>query len=96
MQKYETRATTSCAKALTIVQHNKVDLVIIDANLGGDDGFELCENILSIFPTMKIIIYSGDTRTVMKDKAIAAGASAFVGKPVDLEEVTEIIKKLIG
>jgi DNA-binding NtrC family response regulator len=96
LQKYEVKAATSCAAALSIVQSNLVALSILDAQLCDGNGFDLCKTILAISPATKVIIYSGDTRPEMETRAKAVGAKGFLGKPINLEAVTTVVKKLIG
>jgi DNA-binding NtrC family response regulator len=96
LQKYEVKAASSCAAALDIVQSNPVALSIIDARLGDGSGFDLCKSILAMSPATKVVIYSGDTRPEMETHAKAAGAMMFLGKPINLEEVTTFVKNLIG
>ena len=96
LHKYEVKAATSCAAALSIVQNNPVALSIIDARLGDGVGFDLCKGILAISPTTKVVIYSGDTRPEIEIRARAAGAMMFWGKPINLEEITKLVKTLIG
>jgi DNA-binding NtrC family response regulator len=96
LHRYEVKAATSCAAALSIVQSHPVALSIIDARLGDGNGFDLCNGILAISPATKVVICSGDTRPEMEMYAKAAGAEIFLSKPINLEEITKLVKKLIG
>ena len=96
LQKYEVKAAASCAAALSIVQNNLVALSIIDAWLGDGSGFDLCKRILAVSPATKVVICSGDTRSEIERQATAAGAVMFLSKPINLEEITTHVKKMIG
>jgi len=60
------------------------------------EGFDLCKDIQAISPETKAILYSGDTRPEIESKAIAAGAKAFIGKPIDLQHITVLVEKLLS
>src|SRR5689334_248565 len=77
---YEVKAAHSRAKAIDILRTNPVIVAIIDANLGDDDGFDLCKEIVETFHSTKVIVYSGDTRQAKRIEAIAAGAKSFFEK----------------
>lgn len=65
-------------KAKTI----KPDLLILDINMEGLDGFDVCKQIRSddSLKDMKIIIYSGYDSIENRKKAIEVGADLFVSK----------------
>ncbi len=95
-QGFQVKAACSYTEALRILQSELVALSILDARLEDGDGFDLCRQILAKSPQTKVILNSGDTRPEMKNQAKAAGAKAFFGKPLNLDEVDAVIHELIG
>jgi DNA-binding response OmpR family regulator len=93
---YEVKTAGSYAEAMRVMQDEEVDLSILDARLTDGDGFDLCRTILAKSPATKVILNSGDTRPEMKSQAKQAGARAFFGKPLDLNEVDIVIHELLG
>lgn len=75
--------------ALDICRLDSPDLVLLDVNLPGNDGFEVCRNIMRL-PGMRetpIIFLSGLMETRDKLEAFASGGVDYVGKPFHFEEV---------
>ena len=61
------------------------DLVLLDVEMPGMDGFETCAELRSLFPhrELAILIATGHTDKATIDRAFEAGASDFVHKPLD-------------
>ena len=93
---YDVKPALTCDKAIAMVHAHQVALSILDSKLEDGNGFDLCQSILATSPETKIVIYSGDTRPEMERKALAAGAKAFLAKPLDLHYLTELVEELIG
>lgn len=76
--------------ALDHLQHNSIDLLLLDLNLSGKDGFEVLKGLLAeSFETIVISAY--------KDKAIEAfeyGVTDFVPKPFTKERLEKAIKRV--
>ena len=72
-------------EALKFIEKNKLDLVLLDLNLNGDDGFDLLETAVSAsFHTIIVSAY--------KDQAIDAfeyGVLDFVPKPFNMDRLEQ-------
>ncbi|NUM89762.1 MAG: response regulator, partial [Bdellovibrionales bacterium] len=76
-----------------------VDLLITDYYLNdGAKGIGLCRAIRSSerHARVPILIISGADDPALRAECLAAGASAFLGKPLFLSDLREAIAKLIG
>lgn len=71
------------------------DLYLLDTRFPDGDGFELCRHIHDMALQTPIIFYSGDARSIDKEKGIAAGAEAYLVKP-HLDEVVLAIEQLMN
>jgi DNA-binding response OmpR family regulator len=74
------------------------DLIILDLGLPAGDGFSVLErlqanNNLSMIP---VIVVSGRDRNANRDRAIKAGAKAFLQKPVDNARILSVIRQVLG
>jgi|HubBroStandDraft_6_1064221.scaffolds.fasta_scaffold103816_2 CheY-like chemotaxis protein len=72
------------------------ELAILDAMMEGPmDGLGLCRMIRNtpLKTPAKVLVISSDPD--MKEKALTAGADAFLPKPFDLLEITSCVTKLI-
>jgi len=77
----EAKAVGSAAQALSLIQTEHFDLVMLDAGLPGIDGFELCRRMRAFDPHIPIIFFSGAAYEADKQKGIEAGADDYVSKP---------------
>ena len=74
------------------------DLIILDLGLPAGDGFSVMERLkandsLSLIP---VIVVSGRDYDANMDRALKAGAKAFLQKPVDNEELLSVIREALG
>ena len=92
-------SATDAPTALTQLQREAVDLIIVDSCLRGKiDGFELCRALRSYFsanPIPIILILSGYL-SLERSKGIAAGADLLLHRPVVKEEMLRMIQLLLG
>jgi DNA-binding response OmpR family regulator len=74
-----------------------IDLVVLDLGMPGMGGHECLRQILALNPRAKVVIASGYTTDGQEQKALAAGAAAFVAKPfggaVLLARVREVLDR---
>ncbi|MEH2425141.1 MAG: response regulator [Nostoc sp.] len=77
---------------LSIIRH-KPDLILLDLNMVGIDGYELCRIIRnnSIFKNTPIIFVTGSKGIVDKVKAKLVGASGYLTKPFTRAELLKIV-----
>ena len=88
----EARAVGSAAQALSLIQTEHFDLVMLDARLPGIDGFELCRRLRAFDPHIPIIFFSGAAHETDKQKGIEAGADDYVSKP-DIFQLMNSVKQ---
>jgi CheY-like chemotaxis protein len=70
------------------------DVVVADLNLPGISGLEACRQIVRSHADIKVILVTGLADDSVRQRAIAAGAHAFVAKAVagDLLEAIEQVR----
>jgi two-component system OmpR family response regulator len=74
------------------------DLIILDLGLPAGDGFSVLERLkandsLSLIP---VIVVSARDLNANMDRALKAGAKAFLQKPVDNAELLKVIRQALG
>jgi DNA-binding response OmpR family regulator len=84
----------STAEAWLKIKAERFDLFMLDAWLPGVDGFEFCRQIRKCDSRTPILFYSGAAYDADRQKALAAGANAYVTKP-DVEVLIETMVDLI-
>ncbi|AUT01596.1 two-component system response regulator [Nostoc sp. CENA543] len=78
--------------AMSIIRH-KPDLILLDLNMAGIDGYELCRIIRnnSMFKNTPIIFVTGYKGIVDKVKARLVGASGYLTKPFTRAELLKMV-----
>jgi two-component system chemotaxis response regulator CheY len=65
------------------------DVALLDYRMPRMDGVSAAESILRLDPGARVVIVSADEE--IEDRALGAGANAFVAKPFDLEDLREAV-----
>jgi len=73
----------------------KPEWVFLDIKMPDMDGLELLKKIKEIDADIKVIMITGKDDEVIQNEARLLGASDYIVKPMDLEEMRKIIKKHI-
>ena len=75
-------------------QDHNIDLVIVDVNLPGEDGFSLVRRLRGVQASLGIIILSAQTDAADKVTGYEAGADMYLTKPVGVEELLAAVNAL--
>lgn len=80
-------------KAVMSIIRHKPDLILLDLNMAGIDGYELCRIIRnnSMFKNTPIIFVTGNKGLVDKVKANLVGASGYLTKPFTRAELLKLV-----
>jgi len=70
-------------------------LVILDYNMPEMDGYEVLMNIKITYPSLPVIIITGDTGTEMGKKFLEIGANDLVNKPFEFDYLLGRVQKFI-
>lgn len=84
LPEYDIRVATSGEKCIEIAEgDDKPDLILLDINLPGIDGYEVCRHLKENAETRKIaiIFISGRTEESDEEKGFRMGASDYIVKP---------------
>ncbi len=75
-------------------QHANTDLVLLDIMMPGMDGYETAQAIRAIprFRHLPIISLTAKAMKRDREKAIAAGASDYIAKPVDVDQLVAMMR----
>ena len=80
-------------EAVKIALSKKVDLILMDIRLPDFDGYEATRQIKQHKPDIKIIAQTAYASLDEKEKALDAGCSDYISKPMDKNALLSIIKK---
>jgi len=94
---YEVTARSSPADAYDafLTQGKSFDLVITDQIMPGLTGADLAEKLLQVRPDIPIILCTGYSETISKQRAKDIGFREYLMKPVILEQLAETIRKVL-
>lgn len=67
------------------------DIILLDINLGKDNGIELCEQIVNTLPKTKVIGLSLHDKVSIVKKFLSMGASGYLTKNVSPDELVKAI-----
>jgi DNA-binding response OmpR family regulator len=94
---FETAVAVDGDAALAEVERFRPDLVLLDANLPGRDGFEVCQALrASGWTDLKIVMLTAKGREAEVAKGLSVGADAYVTKPFSTRELVEQVTQLVG
>ncbi len=82
----------------TAIEHLRtypVDLVILDIELPGSDGFTLLKRIKSLQEKTRVLFLSSKSESFYAGRAIRAGANGFVSKRKDLNDIYNTLKIIL-
>ncbi len=86
---YKVRPVSGGEMALRAVEARAPDLVLLDVNMPGMDGYEVCRRLKADprWADIPVLFISALTDTADKVRAFQAGGVDYVGKPFQFEEV---------
>src|ERR1022692_1178230 len=83
-------------EALGVVKQHPFDLVLLDINMPGMSGIDVCRKIRGMSPHAGIVMVSVRDLEDDKVRAFEAGADDYVTKPFKLRELTARLRAVVG
>ena len=80
--------------ALEKVEALEPDLILTDIRMPYMDGLTLAERVRQKYPSIKIVIFSGYDDFEYAKQAIKLNVTEYILKPVNVEELTAILKRI--
>ncbi|MCI9553567.1 MAG: response regulator, partial [Acutalibacter sp.] len=87
----EVYTADSTTAALEVLQNHRVDVVITDIQMSGDDGLILGSKVLRQYPYTKVIILSGYSDFSYAQRSVDIRAFRYLLKPIQYEELKETV-----
>ena len=84
-------------QALDYLRSEIPDLILVDINLPGMDGYEVTTRLKQI-PSMAKVPVIAMTANVMKgdrEKTLAAGCDGYIPKPIDIDSLSDQIARFL-
>ena len=86
------------SRAISMTAEQRFDLVILDGRMPGYDGCEVLRVLRSQQGPrpLKVLAVTGDTTEEMRSALTALGVDGYLNKPLDLGELVNVVRKLLG
>jgi nitrogen regulation protein NR(I) len=81
--------------ALKLIKRHNPEIVFLDYRLPDRDGLELLEEIREIYPKIAVVLMTAFGAMDVAIKAMQLGAYEYLTKPLDLEKIQILIKRII-
>jgi DNA-binding response OmpR family regulator len=91
-KRYEVTEAESGEDALTLMHSGKCDLLLLDINMPGITGLELCRNLRSTSDLMDVAVVVMSTGEEHRAKALDAGADDYLSKPFGIMQVFSCVE----
>jgi len=85
-------------KALALAKSSKFDVVVTDVNMPNMDGITLCSELRKLpnFKFTPILMLTTESSGDKKQAGRAAGATGWIVKPFNPEQLLATVKKVVG
>jgi FixJ family two-component response regulator len=72
-----------------------LDCLVLDLHMPGMSGFDVQRQLRSEGRVVPVVVITGQDSALARERAFAGGASAYLCKPIDREELTRAIEAAI-
>ena len=93
---FESKAAYSGDQALSLIENNDYDVVVLDVKMPGMDGLEVMDQIKARRPEMPVILLTGHGSTKEGMDGMHKGAFDYLMKPLDIDELISKIQEALG
>lgn len=85
-------------EALQLLQGKKVDLVIADVNMPNMDGITLVKSLRELvdYKFIPILMLTTESQESKRQQGKVAGATGWIVKPFNPEQLLNVVKKVLG
>ncbi len=92
---YQTILADSGADALAKLRAEQPAIALVDAQLGSDSGYDLCEAIKRESPGTAVVILSSKQQPYDRARGSSVGADDFMDKPFDTQQMLDKVGALL-
>ena len=82
-------------EAIATVVENSIDLMFLDLTMPEMDGYEVLQYLRDYGIETKVVVISGDVQEEAKRRCLELGASEFIAKPFNKDEVATLIQSYV-
>lgn len=93
---FEVESATNIADAIRCATQFKPVYAVVDLRIGHESGLELVNQLIQINPDIHIVMLTGYSSVATAVEAIKLGATYYLTKPADVNEIIAALDKKIG
>jgi ATP-dependent Lon protease len=93
---YQVESAASGGEALERFKNQDFDLVLTDLKMEKMDGLQLLEAVKQISPTTELVMITGYATVSTAVEALRKGAAHYLSKPINLDDLRQTVKELVG
>jgi CheY-like chemotaxis protein len=93
---FEVVRASSGGEAVEIAEHRDAAAIISDVSMPDGDGFDVLTAISDSGHDIPVIVVSGHAEPTVKRKAIAAGAAAYLLKPITVPQLMHTLEHVLA
>lgn len=93
-QNYEVFPARDASEALEHFNAHRIDLVVLDINLGADNGWKVFEAMTIANPFVPTIVITAEWG--QREKGVALGVEGLIEKPIDVPIFLNLIRDLLA
>jgi len=94
---YEVTEASDATDALESIQKQHPDLILMDINMPGVDGYTLTTRIKTIpgLQSVPIIALTANVMRGDREKSLEAGCDGYIQKPIDIDTIGQYIERYL-
>ncbi|MCK5249600.1 MAG: sigma-54-dependent Fis family transcriptional regulator, partial [Spirochaetaceae bacterium] len=92
---YRLRTATNANDGLSLLENNKIDLVITDLKMPKVDGLEVVRHIRENFSDVEVMVVTGYATVAGAVEAVKLGAEEYLAKPFTEDELTAVVERAL-
>lgn len=93
---YAVTGAADVPSALAAAQAHPPEYAVVDLKMPGESGLVLIEKLIELDPNTRIVMLTGYASIATAVEAIKLGATHYLAKPVDADEVVAALNKVEG
>jgi two-component system cell cycle response regulator DivK len=95
---YDVTEAANAEDALSSLKAGFPDLILMDINMPGIDGYTLTAQIKSVpdYTSIPIIAMTANVMRGDRERSLQAGCDGYIQKPIDIDLLSQQIERFIG
>jgi two-component system, NarL family, invasion response regulator UvrY len=84
------------ALALAMLHKENWDVLILDINMPGRNGFEVLDEVRRHFPRLPVLVLSSTPEDQLGSRAVRSGAAGYLNKQTAPEQLVDAVRTVLG